>query len=340
VTAVFAYHAFAFHPTYGRLAFVRYGNLGVEAFFVLSGFLITLRLLDLVARSDLTAGGRYRAFMVRRAARILPLYYATLAIIATLGPALGFAIERGAWPWYLLYAMNVFVFARGSWAGAGGHFWSLCVEEQFYLVYPALVLTRARRWLLPVVGLLAALSAAARAACALASGRAADAWLLAPLHFDALGAGIVAGVLVGRGNVYGRNAARALVLGGALSFVVFLTVAVAARPSALTVGLLPTALALATAALLVILWRREAPVLGAILGSRLVAGLGRISYGFYVFHLFVVVYLFDPALRWLPPVALVRGAVAFVLSTALAAVSFYAFEMPILARGRRATERP
>jgi peptidoglycan/LPS O-acetylase OafA/YrhL len=110
------------------------GWVGVDLFFVLSGFLITGICLDH------RGPGFFKAFYARRALRILPPYFAVLAGVSVLSLA-----TRGRWPigigWLLAFATNVGV-ALGNWqtvAGGTQHFWSLAVEEQFYLAWPLVV---------------------------------------------------------------------------------------------------------------------------------------------------------------------------------------------------------
>jgi peptidoglycan/LPS O-acetylase OafA/YrhL len=118
------------------------GGYGVMLFFVLSGFLITGILLDTRGRP-----GYFRNFYVRRTLRIFPLYYLALVILFVLLPRLvgasaGFApVPAGTQVWYWTYLSNVFLGMRGWDAGPpyAPHFWSLAVEEQFYLVWPLLV---------------------------------------------------------------------------------------------------------------------------------------------------------------------------------------------------------
>ncbi len=105
---------------------VKPGYLGVDVFFVLSGFLITRILLV-----DKAAGQPLRWFLLRRFLRIFPIYYLTLAVLAVAHP--GPEI-----PWCFAYLSNAyFPFqTETSWVR---HTWSLAVEEHFYLVWPFLV---------------------------------------------------------------------------------------------------------------------------------------------------------------------------------------------------------
>lgn len=113
------------------------GVLGVDLFFVLSGFLITRILLRTCGRENY-----FRNFYCRRFLRLFPVYYSWLAVVAIL-PFLHEVLRlkmpdyHGNWLWYLLYLNN--------WKHDNAHdaylgqLWSLAVEEQFYLVWPLLI---------------------------------------------------------------------------------------------------------------------------------------------------------------------------------------------------------
>lgn len=131
--------------------YVHLGGIGVRVFFVLSGFLITgilLRSRTLRDRGETTAGVSLRRFYIRRALRIFPLYYLALAI-AWYAHVSG---AREGIAWHATYLSNVHFFLvnavrHGQWGGYVGHFWSLAVEEQFYLLWPWVILFAPRRWL-------------------------------------------------------------------------------------------------------------------------------------------------------------------------------------------------
>jgi len=131
--------------------YVHVGAIGVRVFFVLSGFLITgilLRSRALRDEGETTAGVSLRRFYIRRILRIFPLYYFALAI-AWFGRVSG---AREGIVWHAAYLSNVHFFLvnavrHGEWGGHVGHFWSLAVEEQFYLVWPWVILFARRQWL-------------------------------------------------------------------------------------------------------------------------------------------------------------------------------------------------
>ena len=133
--AVFLVMVYHWLPSY---AYLPWGAYGVTFFFALSGFLISSNLFYLkqsIDNQEITTPGALKQFYVRRTLRIFPLYY--LVII------LSFVFIRDAFSghvgWYLAYIPN-FLFAREkSWPELLSHFWSLGVEEQFYLLWPSLI---------------------------------------------------------------------------------------------------------------------------------------------------------------------------------------------------------
>jgi peptidoglycan/LPS O-acetylase OafA/YrhL len=129
---------------------LNWGELGVRLFFVLSGFLITGILLgcrELAERQPERRLFLVRQFYIRRFLRIFPLYYLVLLVlvVADITPA------RELWPWLFSYTTNIWVWQHLTWPEKVGHFWTLAVEEQFYLVWPWLVLFLRRRWLVPLL---------------------------------------------------------------------------------------------------------------------------------------------------------------------------------------------
>ncbi len=142
VAAVFLYHA--------GFTWMRGGWVGVEVFFVVSGFLITSLLLDEHERSGRVALGE---FWRRRARRLLPALAVMLATVATVTLALGSAQQRGELrrdlPWALGYLANWGQIVGGVPYYASDppllrHLWTLAIEEQFYVVWPLAFVLLAR----------------------------------------------------------------------------------------------------------------------------------------------------------------------------------------------------
>jgi len=139
--------------TYSRLT--EYGALGVDIFFAISGFLISSRLIEEHHRfGRIGLGG----FYIRRAFRILPPYFLCVGGIALLTAAGLLTVHRWEWLGCLFFFRNYVPSQLGGWYT--GHFWSLAVEEHFYLIWPGLLvlcgLRRARRWI-PVLALAVAI---------------------------------------------------------------------------------------------------------------------------------------------------------------------------------------
>lgn len=132
--------------------FLHLGRHGVDLFFVLSGFLITGILLD-----SKGSPRYFSTFYARRTLRIFPLYYGVLLVVLVIlplmvaqPPAAREVIADQGWLW--CYASNILMAWRNRVLFNGehfylSHFWSLAVEEQFYLVWPLIVLLLGRRGL-------------------------------------------------------------------------------------------------------------------------------------------------------------------------------------------------
>lgn len=131
------------------------GGLGVDIFFVLSGFLISWILLENKKKSEefhISKVGFIKNFYIRRTLRIFPIYY--LVIILLLIFHLYTNTDIGSsYPYYFTYTSNFHLFFGNTWEGVGilSHLWSLAVEEQFYLFWPTLMLFVPRRYLLHVI---------------------------------------------------------------------------------------------------------------------------------------------------------------------------------------------
>ena len=146
VGAVLIHHFF--QPS--RVGGVDFALLGVWLFFVLSGFLITgilLRSRDQIDYSGYQVGFVLRQFYIRRFLRIFPLYYLVLSVAAMLD----LGDVRDTIFWHLAYISNYLFAARQHWGSVTAHFWSLSVEEQFYMLWPAVILFAPRRLLLKII---------------------------------------------------------------------------------------------------------------------------------------------------------------------------------------------
>ncbi|ABC81839.1 acyltransferase family protein [Anaeromyxobacter dehalogenans] len=168
------------------------GWTGVDLFFVLSGFLITGGLVDTLGQR-----GWWRGFLVRRALRIFPLYYLALAAFAAAGPALGLVDPWtfGRWGWWYWSYLGNWAYAARQVIPALSHFWSLAVEEQFYLAWPLVVLLARGRALAAASAALVCAGPALRWLIVDSGLPVGSAYRLTPGRVDALAMGALVAVL-------------------------------------------------------------------------------------------------------------------------------------------------
>lgn len=170
------------------------GWIGVDLFFVVSGFLITTILLRLR-----DWGGSAWVFWGRRGLRILPLamlYLLVLFVLTWLGDPLKMLPHFEGWAWYALYLGNIHITLYGWQPLAIMILWSLAIEEQFYLIWPLLVRASSRHRLLWWSGGIMAVSPVIRAIMFSVADYPAT-YVFTICRLDALAAGAVVSVLFG-----------------------------------------------------------------------------------------------------------------------------------------------
>ena len=325
---------------------IQWGALGVDLFFVLSGFLITGILLGCRRHHESgwqSVGFTARRFYARRFLRIFPLYYAVL-LVASFALTLEPGILVSLWT----YTFNLWGGLRGQLSGSlVSHFWSLAVEEQFYLAWPWVILLVPRRALTAVVAATIAIGPLSRLALFL-GGAPYDAMRMATTScLDLLAGGALFACLVDRAGLErvrrGRLARAALWIGLPL-FLWGLAIQWNRRggaqgATALDVLVVYTRWPL-FAWLVVAAASRMGGPFGRLLESRPLVYVGKISYGVYVFHAFALV-LDRVGLRGAPPLARLVAYSAFTL--AVSALSWHLFEARIHAWKERfpyRAERP
>jgi peptidoglycan/LPS O-acetylase OafA/YrhL len=315
-----------------------WGLMGVNLFFVLSGFLITGILLDSRAGTAGPAGRWFaiRQFYTRRVLRIFPLFYMTLALLALVGVR----PIRQTLLWHLCYLSNVYFFRQGDWQLATSnisHFWSLAVEEQFYLVWPYLMIFLPVRRLRQVVLGLIVLAPVFRVIMGLVVPENKLASVLTIGCLDALGIGALLAYLE-RGS--GDSRWRA---GGVARWLLWIGLPAWAAVEVLNrLDLAPALLLTMRQTFLDMIFgwvilsgaRGFKGWFGRLLQWPPIAYLGKISYGLYVFHnltvyglVFAVRNLHAPAVILTVPWA--RSLSLLVLTISAAAVSWHFFEKPL-----------
>lgn len=316
-------------------AAVGIGWCGVDLFFVLSGFLITGILLD--TRDSPRC---LPVFWARRVLRILPLYFAGLALLLAIAPA-GWKPPPGDHGFYWLYLNNwVYLLEDRQANHILGHFWSLAVEEQFYLLWPVVV------WLLPPRWML--------------RGAAAGIVFAAASRFWALNVGLEPEAIY-RGTLFRLDA---LLAGSACAALVrsrdwAWLARISLRGLVAAAAAIPLTLVIARsthyqnqwiqALGYPILWFGSACLMLQCvvspggwrwLQAKPLRWFGRYSYGLYVWH-WPVAYLllrFGIFQGWSGAAGM--QAAGFALSMAMAWTSFHALEAPVLSLKRLFTVQP
>ncbi len=339
---IFAHNAFAF------------GSSGVDLFFVLSGFLITGILYD-----SLPDPGFFRKFYARRVLRIFPLYYGVLAVFAL--AALLFGLNfHGELLSLALYLQNTNLIAQRLRDYTGPtllplpHFWSLAVEEQFYLVWPVTVfLLRTRRRLLTFCAAALLLCPLLRAFLLLhgVSYYVISANTLC--RSDSLLAGAALALLF-RSRLHNRvlRASGWIFLAGAL-FGALLSHLSNHGPLLNTatgyrIGLALDFSAIAIASVGVIALSLRSPAVSRVCTLAPMRWLGKYSYGIYVFHLILFSYLEDPLRHFLSACVtsnkgvgiVATGLLIFLLSITTAYLSYHLYEKHFLRLKRFFDYRP
>jgi len=318
---------------------VNWGATGVDLFFVLSGFLITGILLRCRTHHEQGlqgVGATARRFYARRFLRIFPLYYAVLVPVT-----LFLALDRGVLVSLWTYTFNLYGGLRGVLSGTWvSHFWSLAVEEQFYLVWPWVVLLTPRRWLTPVIAGTLLLGPLSRWLL-FQAGAPLDAMRMATTScLDALAAGALCAWWIERDGLDAVRRSTFLRgcrwLGTPLFLWALWLQFRAQEQGTETVGALEILLVYSRWPLFAWLVVDAAHglhgPLGRLLASRPLGWIGQVSYGVYVFHAFALV-LDRLGLRALPP--LLRFAVLGAFTLALAGLSWRFFESRVNALKER-----
>ena len=316
-----------------------WAGLGVRMFFVLSGFLITGILLDCrktAEETELPSSFFIRQFYARRFLRIFPIYYLVvfIGLIVDLPPA------REISGWLLTYTTNIYITITNEWIGRFGHFWTLAVEEQFYLIWPWIILFVPRKRLLPIILFIISLGPLYRA----------FAFKLFPFNIGAMDFKAATFTL---GNV------DSLAIGALLALVWRSEIPKSVFQKYLTRVVLPIGLILYMVCLALYHYRIKPSVLfilgdffAALIFAWLISSagfgfkgwgrkilewkpliyLGKITYGIYVYH-YLTPLILIPLFEYFGIPLQVPGLLNFVLSSLLtiviAMISWHLLELPI-----------
>jgi peptidoglycan/LPS O-acetylase OafA/YrhL len=292
---------------------------GVLVFFSISGYLITgilLKYKDAAAGRPGGFGAAFGTFYARRVLRIFPAYYLLLFLLAAAG-----AVQQTFW-WHATYTTNIWTALTNRWDPDAGHFWSLAVEEQFYLVWPFVLLLAPGRVLPWIMGAGVACGVLFRFAGE-QTGMGLGIISLPIANFDALfgGALLAWSRHVQAVPAWWRKYGWLALLGFPALFVL---------PQAFKVVWEPTMIAAISVYLIDQCVNGYRGWLGWFFSNPVTLYLGKISYGLYLYHYVVPHYLRFGVFAFAGGKAQFVAAFTWgVVSIACAMVSWHLFEKPI-----------
>jgi peptidoglycan/LPS O-acetylase OafA/YrhL len=304
------------------------GAMGVGMFFVLSGFLITNILLRQQNEFQTGLPGIrsriLKTFYIRRTLRIFPIYY--LYILGLL--VFGIGQSREIWPWLVSYAYNLLLFIFNEWhSGYIEHLWSLAIEEQYYLIWPILLLAcppRYNHWL--VLGFIFVGMASKTL---LYMNNPASQFSKFPFcQFDGFGIGSAL-ALAWQRNIRIRFAAPIMwglwIFGVSISLKYFHFKGLSLIGQVVPFYFIGCALFIYQAA------RGIQGPLAWFFDNKFVQYLGKISYGIYLYHLMVpdLIYWFFAKAQIEPPGVWLNYLLSSVVTLGICSLSWYAIEQPI-----------
>ncbi|WEX75325.1 acyltransferase [Sinorhizobium numidicum] len=324
VTMVLYAHFFAADGSY-------WGHIGVRLFFVLSGFLITRLLLE--ARDDLRfePATALKSFYARRALRIFPPYFAVLSFVWLTN----LESSNEVLAWHALYLSNFWYAVQNEWTPwILCHTWSLSIEEQFYLIWPLIVLIAPRRSIIGICVGVIACSLAYRFYWPLTGVPSLARDLLPPASMDALAAGALLAAYRLESAAWPRWTRLSWMPLLGASFILLWMRPVSSTPALEWLAWIALeALPLVPLAMLVGCCSKGMDgYVGRMAELPAFTALGRISYGVYLYHA-IVLALVVKAQPWLPVNVSEQGAgrvlVAGAATLLIASISWLTFEKPL-----------
>jgi len=262
-------------------------GFGVTFLFVLSGYFATNTLLNLRRRMEdgrTEMGGAVKDFYMRRYLRICPMYFLVLLITALC------SVEgaRDSLPWNAFFLANIQTVVSQQWNGRFSPMWSLSFLEQFYLIWPFVVLVLPRRRLVPVLICMTALGPAWRLLCYWQDFSAIN-WSVFPLaSCDAVGCGAL--LAVARLGMVDKKVLPRLIWAAQWLGVPAYLLLVAAKgmhqPPWYTEIVIPFAASLAFVWLAEKASRGFSGPVGRLLNNETLAHIGRMSYSIFLIHTF------------------------------------------------------
>jgi len=253
-------------------------------FLVLTGYLITGSLLRERDRSEARGGAwkweALKTYQIRRGLRILAPYYAALALAWLVwAPDV-----HAALPWYVFHLSNIHMAFLGAWPSGTNHFWSLAMQQQFYLIWPFVIWFLPRKWLVPGIVLFAAVGPATRLAYDFFHQWFAWPGVVTWSAFDYFGIGGLLAFSVHRGMPLESVKLRWLSIAGLAGYLAIYGTHELGLP---TFGMRPLQQTFLSVALCGIIAAGSvgfSGLLGRFLENPRLLRIGQVSYGIYLFH--------------------------------------------------------
>lgn len=304
------------------VAAFNWGVAGVYLFFTISGYVITrILILELDQQPDWAVV--VRKFYLRRALRIWPIYYLTCLVTFFVWPRIG----RGDAAWHFLFASNLLDGARGTMSYPV-HFWSLSVEQQFYLAWPLLAVLLTRRQLLVFCSACLLLAPVCRAVFLFHYQNLPLMLTATPSNLDSIAAGAVLALLERTETSPSHGIDRMCDVSGVVGAITMGCIIVARLSGQPDYGFIGGATAVALIALWLIRRAKDCRLMRPLLFNRGTLFIGTVSYGIYIYHLLVGAALHALEPRGMGPLTFV--VVATLLTIAVASASWYGIEKPFL----------
>lgn len=253
-------------------------------FLVLTGYLITGSLLRERDRSE-ARGAPWRAaalksYQIRRGLRILAPYYAALALAWIVrAPDM-----VASWPWYLFHVSNLHMAALGYWPAGTNHFWSLAIQQQFYLIWPLVIWFVPRKLLVPAILGFAVIGPVSRMFHDSLLPWFAWPQLLTWASFDYLGIGALFALAVHRGMALESPGLRVLAVVALAGYVGIFGGHALGWPTFGLRSFQQTLLSVALCGFIAAVSVGFSGFPGRILELPAIQRIGQLSYGLYLFH--------------------------------------------------------